>query len=136
MKKILLLFAVTIFAGCSVDDDYPNCCMVIDTKVSIKYLNEDGENLFEIENGLSPDDVTIYHKVNNVWERFYVEFLDYPKGFMMVEREDGTYLAVFTSRHIVDDGISETKIEFSENDFAILKAEIERNGPNETITKV
>lgn len=136
LKKILLLITITFFTACSVDKDNPDCCTIIDTKVTIKYVNQEGENLFEIENGFNQEDVNIYHKINNEWEKFHVEFLDYPRGFMMVEREDGTYLAAFTSRHIVGSGISETRIEFAEDDSDVIRAEIERNGANEKITKV
>lgn len=52
MKKIVLLLAVILLVGCSTDEgEKVTCCTIIDTGVSIKYVNEDGENLFEMDGG-------------------------------------------------------------------------------------
>jgi hypothetical protein len=139
MKKILLLLAAILILGCSTDEDEKvNCCTIIDTGVSIKYVNEDGENLFELDGGLTEADIAIYHKINNEWVKYYEGNLDYPKGFRIVEREDGTgtYLVVFPSTTIIENNYSETKIEFSKSDFDVLKTEIDRSNSNEIVTKV
>lgn len=136
MKKIFLLIAVIIIAGCSTEDDERDCCTIIDTGVSIKYVNEDGENLLETEGGLTEADITIYHKIDNEWIRYYEGNLDSPKGISTVEREDGTYLVVFPSTTIIENNYTETKIEFSESDFDVLKAEIDKRNSNEVVTKV
>ena len=133
MKKILLLIAVTIIASFSTEKD---CCTNIDTGVSIKYLNEEGGNLFEMDGGLNVSDINIYHEINNEWIRFYKGNLDTPKGISTVEREDGTYLVIFPSTTIVENGYSETKIEFSDSDFDILKTEVDKKNSNEIVTKV
>ena len=134
MKKILLLIAVTLIASCTTDEK--DCCTIIDTGVSIKYLNEEGENLFEMEGGLNVADINIYHKINNEWVRYFEGNLDYPKGLRTVEREDGTSLDIFPSTTIVENGYSETKIEFSEFDSDILKTQVDKNNSNEIVTKV
>jgi len=134
MKKILLLIAVTLIASCTTDEK--DCCTIIDTGVSIKYLNEEGGNLFELEGGLNVADINIYHKINNEWVRYFEGNLDYPKGLRTVEREDGTYLIIFPSTTIVENGYSETKIEFSESDSDILKTQVDKNSSNEIVTKV
>ena len=133
MKKILLLIAVTLIASCSTDE---NCCINIDTGVSIKYLNEEGENLFEVDGGLNIADINIYHKKNNEWVKYFEGNLNYPKGLQTVEREDETYLVIFPSTTIVENGYSETKIEFSESDSDILKTEVNKNNSNQIVTKV
>ena len=134
MKKILFLIAVTLIVSCSTDEK--DCCTIIDTGVSVKYLNEEGDNLLEVDGGLNIADLNIYHKINNEWVKYFKGNLDYPKGLHTVEREDGTYLVILPSTTIVENGYSETKIEFSETDFDILKTEVQKNNSNEIVTKV
>jgi hypothetical protein len=43
---------------------------------------------------------------------------------------------VFPSTTIIEDNYSETKIEFSEYDFDVLKTEIDKKNSNEIVTKV
>ena len=135
MKKILILLAATLIISCS-NEEEENCCTIIDVAVSIKYLNEAGENLLDIEGGLNASEITLYHKINNEWVKYYKGNLDNPTGIGTVAREDGTYLVVFPSTTIVEDGASETKIEFSDSDFDILKTEIDKKNSNEIVTKV
>lgn len=136
MKKVLLLVAATLITACSTEKDEKICCTIIDTEVSIKYINEDGQNLFEIEDGLTADEITIYHKINDEWIEYYKGNLDHPKGIFVVEREEGSFLKIFPSSTIVEDTYSETKIEFSESDSDVLRTEIEKKNSNEIVTKV
>lgn len=134
MKKILSLLLIGILiTACS---DEKDCCTNIDTGISIKYLNENGDNLFEISNGITESEITIYHKINDEWKLYYKGNLDYPKGIRTVESEDGTYLVIFPSTTLVENNYSETKIEFSDSDSDIIKTEIEKNNSNEIVTKV
>ncbi|TPE46415.1 hypothetical protein [Pontibacter mangrovi] len=134
MKKFLLLIAVALVVSCSTDEE--DCCTIIDTGVSIKYLNGQGENLLEVDGGIDVADINIYHKINNDWVKYFRGNLDYPKGFYTVERENGTYLVVFPSTTIGESGYSETKIEFSETDFDILKTEVQKKNSSEIVTMV
>ena len=135
MKKIISLLLIGIlFTACS--DDEKDCCTTIDIGVSIKYLNKNGENLFEIPNGLTESDITISHKIDNEWKKYYKGNLDYPKGIMAVESENGAYLVIFPNTTFVENNYSETKIEFSEYDSDILKTEIDKSNSNEIVTKV
>lgn len=135
MKKIIaFLLIATISLACS--DNKNNCCTNIDTGISIKYSNQNGENLFEIPNGIAESDITVYHKINGEWKRYFRGNLDYPKGIATQQREDGTYLLIFPSTTIVDDNYSETKIEFSESDSDIIKTKIRNANSNETVTEV
>ena len=135
MRKIILLFVTGIFIiGCSSDET--DCCTIIDTAVSIKYVNGDGENLFDLDNGITVSNITTYHKINNEWVRYYKGNLDNPKGISTAQTEDGTYLIVFPSTTIVENSYTETKIEFSESDFDILRTEVDKRNSNEFVTKV
>jgi len=134
MKKILTLLIIGfLLIFCSDEQD---CCTNIDIGISIKYLNENGENLFELESGLTESNINIYHRINNEWVKYFEGNLDYPKGIRTVEREDGIYLVIFPSTTIVESNYSETKIEFSGSDSDILKTEIDKKNSNEIVTKV
>jgi len=134
MKKILFVITVALIVSCSTEEN--DCCTVIDTGVSVVYLNEEGDNLLEVENGLKVEEINIYHKINNEWVRYFEGNLDYPKGLRTVVRDDGTYLVIFSSTTIVENDYSETKIEFSETDSDILKTEVQKKNSNEIVTKV
>lgn len=135
MKRILALLLIGIFfTACS--DDEKVCCTIIDTGISIKYLNENGENLFEIPDGLSESDITVYHKTNGEWVRYFKANMDSPKGITTVEKEDGTYLVVFPSTAFVEKNYSETKIQFSDTDADIITTEIDKSNSSEIVTKV
>ena len=135
MKKIVsILITVIVLTACS--DNEMDCCTNIDIGVSIKYLNGEGENLFEIDNVLTESDINIYHKIDNEWVRYHEGNLDYPKGITTVEKEDGIYLEVTPSTTIVENNYSETKIEFSDSDSDILRTEIDRSNSHVIVTKV
>ena len=44
----------------------------IDIGIDMKYLNTEGKNLFEIDNGYNESDITIYHKKTEKMENFYL----------------------------------------------------------------
>jgi len=135
MKKIITLFIIGFFfTACS--DETQDCCTNIDIGISIRYLNAAGENLFEIPDGIEESEITIYHKIDGEWERYFKGNLDYPKGINKVGREDGTYLVIFPSTTLVENNFSETKIEFSSTDADILKTEIDKSNANEIVTRV
>lgn len=134
MKKILKITIIGFFLmACSKDKD---CCVNIDTAISIKYVNVIGENLFELDGGLNESDITIYHRINNEWLKYFEGNLDYPKGIRTVERGDGKYLVVFPSTTLVENNYSETKIAFSGTDSDIIKTEIDKSNSNEIVTNV
>lgn len=135
MKNILKFLLIgLIITSCSNESE--ECCTNIDTGISIKYINQEEENLFEFENGLNEADINIYHNINNEWIRYYKVNLDYPKGIRTINREGETYLVIFPSTDIVVENYSETKIEFSQMNSDIIKAEINKNGSNTVVTKV
>lgn len=134
MNKIVIILAILLIIGCSPDER--DCCIIIDTAVTIKYVNEEGENLFEPDNGLTTEDITLYYKINDEWVKYFKGKLDSTKGIRIDEREDGSYLTIFPGKHIVAERYSETKIEFSESDSDILRTEITKSNSNEFVTKV
>ena len=137
MRKILsLLIIVLLASACSNSLDPKNCCTIIDIGIAVKYLNEDGENLLDIPGGIKESDIKVYHKIDGEWVHYYEANLDYPSGVRSVPLEDGTYLMIFASPTIDENNYSETKIEFSEGDFDIIKSEIYKTDSSEIITKV
>ncbi len=95
-----------------------------------------GKNLFELDSGLNESDISIYHRINNNWVKYFEGNLDYPKGIRIVEGGDGKYLMVFPSTKLVENNYSKTKIEFSGTDSDIIKTEIDKSNANEIVTKV
>lgn len=133
MKKSLVLILFPVLISCNTDE--PNCCTNIDTNILIKYLDDQGQNL--LESGVySESNINIYHLIDGSWERYFNGFRDSPKGITVNQLEDGLYLTLSPSSTTNTSGISETKIEFSENDFDVIKAEIEKSSNSQIITKV
>lgn len=135
MKRFLLLITLVSLVGCS-SDEGENCCTIIDTGVSIKYLTEEGENLLEIEEGFTISDITVYHRINKQWVKYFEGNLDHPKGLRIEDREDGKYLKVFVSSTTDDQGYSQTKLEFSDSDFDVIQAAVDKAHNNTILTKV
>ncbi|QCK15713.1 hypothetical protein [Mangrovivirga cuniculi] len=125
MKKTASLLVIGfLFVSCS----HKECCTIVDTEVLIMYLNDSGENLFEIEDGYTESNVRVYYNIDGSWKREY-------QGGGMVEYEDGTYLSVSPSLYILEDGYSETKIEFSNSEIDIMRTKIS-DGHNTYVTEV
>ncbi len=137
MKKTLSLLLIGIFfMSCSSDDD-KQCCVVFDTEISIKYLNENGDNVLDMANGgINFTAINVFQKIDNQWVRYSEGSSDYPKGIRIITREDGKYLSVFPSTVTVSNNYSETKLEFSEGYSDIIKTEIDRSSSNTIVTKV
>lgn len=135
MKRFLLLSLIVALTGCS-SDEPENCCVVIDTGVSIKYLTKEGANLLEMEDGYTPSDITVYHRIDNQWVKYFEGNLYEPKGLRIEEREDGKYLKVFVSTNTDAEGYSETKLEFSETDADVIRAAVDKAHNNTIVTKV
>ena len=135
MKRFLFFITIAMLSGCS-SDEGRICCTIIDTGVYIKYLTAEGENLLEIEGGYTISDITVYHKINNEWVKYFEGNLDEPKGLRLVDREDGKYLGVFVSTTTDEEGYSETKLEFSESDYDVIRAEVDKSHSNTIVTKI
>lgn len=137
MKKLVLLLGFVAFLWISCEKDDPsNCCTIIDTGVTIKYVNEAGENLLEKEDALSIKDITIFHKVDSEWEQYFKGNLDVPTGLEEVSMPEGKYLGIVTSLDVDGNNISETKIRFSETDEDIIKTQLNFSSNNTIVDKV
>ena len=134
MKKIILLVIIGLSIFACADDN--ECCINVDIGIDIKYLNAEGDNLFEIDNGYNETSITIYHKINGEWNKYYKSNLDSPKGIKVVKGENGKVLNISPSTTLDANNLSETKIEFSDSDFDIIKTEIDKNSSNTIVTKV
>ncbi|MCU4157459.1 hypothetical protein J1N10_15890 [Carboxylicivirga sp. A043] len=134
MKTIFALLILAIaLPSCSHNND---CCSVVDVGITIKYLNETGENLLEVENGINTSEISLFHKVNDEWIEYYEGNLDYPKGLKTEERENIKYLVVFPSTTITVADYSETMIQFSDSDFDIIRTKIDKSNSNIIVTEV
>ena len=136
MKKIILLFIIGLSIFSCSDSDNNDCCVIVDIGIQIKYVNTAGQNLFEIDNGYKASDITIYHKINGEWSEYYKSNLDAPKGISVIDGENGKMLFISPSTTLDENNYSETKIQFSESDFDIIKTEIDKSNSGTMVTKV
>jgi len=136
MRKLLLLNLPVFFLLSCEKDEPENCCTIMDTGVSIKYINESGENLLQTENALDISDLKVFHKVDSEWEEYFEGNLDNPKGLSELEINGEKFLRISTSIRTDSNHISETKLSFSENDEAIIKTEISKNANNTLVEKI
>ncbi|MEM9328458.1 MAG: hypothetical protein AAGA85_22510 [Bacteroidota bacterium] len=134
MRRLFILLPLITAFACNQKDE-PICCTNIDTIISIKYLNGQGENLIDLGQYVESD-IEVYHKSDGNWERYFQGNLDHPKGIRFDQLEDGYYLTVFPSTITDAQGLSETKIEFTSSDFDILKTVVDKSNGNEIVTKV
>lgn len=133
MKKYLVtLLFLLIFSACSSTD----CCTNYDTAIDVKFVNSQGENLFDLPNGYSESQIIVYHKVGAQWIQYFVGNLDAPKGILKVELENGTFLRIFPSLTKTGGNFSETKLQFSESDSDIIRTQINKSSGGTFITKV
>ncbi|MEM9141539.1 MAG: hypothetical protein AAGA86_01040 [Bacteroidota bacterium] len=139
MKRTLIFICMgLVLSGCKEDDCcIPDCCANVDVGLQIKYINEAGENLFGLgDQGYDFDAITVYHKIDGEWQRYFKSNYDRPKGIDLVTIEETTWLDVFPSTTIVANNRSETKIEFSPTDMDIITTEIDDSNNNILVTRV
>lgn len=134
MKQILFLLLVTItFSACI----KPNCCTMMDLGVVVKYVDSDGNNLFDNDsNSLTLSDIVLYHKIDGEWKEYYESNLTNARGLQTSQREDGLYIDIFTSITYVEGNISESKIEIKGYPTDIIKTEVDKQSNGIFVTKV
>lgn len=113
--------------GCG--DSASTCCTIIDNAVSIRYINQEGQNLFS--NSLEYDEsyIRIYYKNNNEFEYVYKGNLDHPNMHHVFKNDLGeSVLMVFPSDYY-DGNFSTTLIELNENviDTLLCEFKLESN---------
>ena len=120
MKKLIyILLLSVVFNSC----DLINCCTEINTRIDIKYTDIEGNYILGMKNGINSEQIKLYYKVNNEWEEYYKEKLNYPKGYFVSDERGGNYICLFPSDEFFNNNFSETKIQFSDNDFDIIKCQ-------------
>lgn len=135
MKNIYLIAITLILISCS-SDEPENCCVVVDTAVTIKYVNDNNENLLEGENSIDVNNIKVFHKIDSEWKEYFEGNMDYPKGLTTVEINGENFLRIFVSTDIDENQVSETKLEFSDNNEDIIKTELNLSANNTIITRV
>lgn len=134
MKNIFsILFIGLILTSCS-NDNEDN--VVVDTHVLLKYIDQNGNNILDQANGIISSNIKVYHKVNNQWIEQNNTNMDNPQGFSVLERNSEKYLKLFPSHNFYDANFSETKIQYSESELAIVKTQFDLSNENIICTKV
>lgn len=137
MKRIvLILIAFTLFSSCNNSKDPDICCAVIDTGIGIKYENQNGDNILNVEDGIDEQDVEVYYWINNEWRINFNANMDAPKGIISFDGPDGKYLKVFPSIEIDENNISRTKLGLANGSSDIIETEINTAHSNIVVTKV
>ena len=113
-----------------------DCCTNVDIGISIRYIDIDSINILNSANGLQEDNIKIFHKIEGNWERAFDTNMDLTQGIYVYEREGENYLMLFPSTDFYDGNFSETMIEFSDNDFDIVKTQFDLSNGNLVIQKV
>lgn len=134
--KIFYFIAITLILNSCNSDEPENCCAVVDTDITIKYINENGENLLDGENSINFTDIKVFHKIGSEWKEYFKGNLDNPKGLTTVEINGEKFLRIFVSTEVNQNQISETKLKFSDNDIDIIKTELNLSANNTIVTKV
>ena len=129
MKKTFFLLLFSLFLISCSKDEPSYCCTTIDISIDIKFIDSEGNSLLGEENWFEETDISIYNKIDDEWKIS-------PEKPIMVERDDANYLRVFSNPQNPEEGISELKLEFSENEFDIIKTEVLRENSNMIVTKV
>ncbi|MDH3322538.1 MAG: hypothetical protein OEM04_06070 [Flavobacteriaceae bacterium] len=136
MKNVIyfLLIAISLI---SCDDNEPiDCCTVVDIGILIKYVDQNGDNIIDKTNGIESSKIKIFHHINNDWVLYYDSNMDVSKGFKVIEINGENYISVFPSDHYIDHQFSETRIQFSDNDFDQIRTEFDFSHGNTICTKV
>ncbi len=135
MKLIKLYLPIIVFTilavRCGSEND---CCTLIDVQVKIDYRDTELNSQLEKDDLLDPDQIKLYHMIDGDWEYYYQGNLDNASGVEVIEG-DPRVLSIMPSL-TVSDGYSETKIQFSEDDFDVLKTGIRISGNSTVVTKV
>ncbi len=135
IKKILgVLFIALSIMSCTKDDDGYN--IVEDTDILIKYVNEKGKNILDYPFGIESSKIKIYHKINNEWIGCLNGDNDCQKDCFVANLEGIKYLNLTPSTDFIKGNYSETKIELSNGESDIIKAEFDLSKNNIICTKV
>lgn len=133
-RVFCIICLVASLISCKNEDD--DCCMVVDTSIVIKYVNNNSESILNKPEGLPTSDIKVYHKIDGQWVEYYESNLDFPEGFSVRSVGEEDFLVLYPSLNFFNGNYSETKIEFSENDADIVKAQFNLSTGNTICSKV
>ncbi len=132
-NSIYFLFISLMLFSCN---DEKICCTNIDTYIGIRLVNTQGENILDQPNGINSTDITILNKKGNEWVEYYADNLDYPKGFMVYDRDGESYLRLFPDGDVFYNNLTETEICYLGQDSDIIKSQIDLSNGNMICTRV
>ena len=112
------------------------CCTVYDTQVLIEYVNANGENLFEIPDGLTENQLITYLKEDGKWVYYHGGGSENPRGVKVIETPEGLALRVAPGLTTDPEGYSEMKLIFSEADIDSMRTKIETSGNVTVVSEV
>lgn len=134
MKNFIYLSCIVAILSCQKNDE--DCCSIVDIGINVKYINELNQNFFEMDNGYNLQQVKMYHKIDGIWKPYYEGNLDQPTGLGLIEIDSEKYLAISPSLSIDENGYSDTKIEFNENDADSIRTKIDTSHSNTIVTEL
>lgn len=115
MKKLLsILFVTSLFMSCQKEEPR-DCCTIVDISMSIKYIDENGENLLKAESGIDVSAIRVYNKIDEEWK------ISENPPFLS---DDEEYLIVSTGHTRNDENITTSKIVFADESEGLIKAEL------------
>ncbi|MET4080570.1 hypothetical protein ABIB40_000514 [Pedobacter sp. UYP30] len=139
MKNLLTLVCIISFLnlGCK----KKACCVIIDTFVSINYVDADNADLLDPTNPnvIKADDIEIYYLENGQKQRVYNGNLDLSKNFKILKtpNSDKYYLSLSVSADLNENGISTTYLEVKKYNFTdTLTATIDKSSSSTRVNKV
>ena len=112
------------------------CCTVVDVGVMIEYVNENGENLFEIPEGLTENQIITYLREDGNWVYYHGGGSAAPRGVKVTDTPEGKVLWLSPSLITDAAGYSETKLVFSETDADSVRTKIESSGNITVVSEV
>ena len=112
------------------------CCTVYDTGVLIDYVSASGENLFEIPDGLTENQIITYLKEDGKWVYYHGGGSDNPRGVKLIETPEGLALRVAPGLTTDPEGYSEMKLIFSTTDVDSMRTKIESTGNVTVVSEV
>ena len=135
MKKILS-FIILILTINSCDNKEVMCCTNIDFGLDILIVNSDGINILDKIDGIASKDIRLFYKENTEWIEHFGYDQRNAKGMKTIDINGENRLRVLLTPDSDKKDFTEIKIQFSENDFDIIKGEIDFSNGNVICRKV
>ena len=138
MKNIfrLLLLILTLVSCDKKEQQEIICCTNIDFGLDIIIVNSDGINILDKIDGIASKDIRLFYRENSEWKEHFGYDQRNAKGMKVEEINGENRLRVSLTPDYDNKDFTEIKIQFSENDFDIIKAEIDFSNGNVICKKV